>query len=331
MSIATSESDAIPLSSSMPSESEQRRGFITLFVVYIMWGLLPIYWKQLTHVPPIEVLCHRSFWGFFLVLGLLWLRGGIRGGLAEILAIVKNRRSLMFMTGCSFVHMFGWGFYIWAISAGRIVEASLGQYILPLLSVLFGYLLFKERPRRAQWISIGIAGVGVAGMVLWYGTIPWVGLLSAASAVLFAILRKHAPVNAISGLALEMTISAPILWGYLLWLTVTGQGVFGNSLTFTEDLWLIGAGVVTVIPQMGYAFGLCRVPLTTLSLLQYINPTGNFLVGLFLFGEHFTPDRVFGFTCIWIGLALFTYEGWQTFRGKMRDDCVFPPVQKKIQ
>ncbi len=308
------------------SQNEQRKGFVMLLCVYTMWGLLPLYWKQLTHVPPMEVLCHRAFWGFFLVLGLLWLRGG----LSEIMQIVRNRRSLLFMTGCSVVHMFSWGFYIWAISAGRIVEASLGQYILPLLSVFFGFLLFKERPRHGQWVAIIIAATGVLGMVLWYGTLPWVALLTAGSAVLFAILRKQAPVGAIPGLVLEMAISAPVLWGYLLWLALTGQGAFGSTLSFSEDLWLIGAGIVTVVPQMGYAFGLCRVPLTTLSLLQYINPTGNFLVGVFLFGEHFTPDRIFGFCCIWLGLAVFTYDGWLVLRGKTHGDRVFSSVQKKI-
>ncbi len=308
------------------SEQEKRRGFFILFTVYCFWGALPIYWKQLIHVPPIEVLCHRAFWGFLLVLGLLWFRGGM----GEVLTVARNRRSLLFMTGCSFSHMFSWGFYIWAVAHGYVLDASLGHYLLPLLSVLCGFIVFKERPRRLQWVAIAVAAVGVAGMVLWYGHVPWVGLLIATSSIIFAALRKQVAVGAMSGLVLELLISAPFLWGYLLWLTVTGQGVFGNSLTLAEDFWLIGAGIVTIVPQMGYAFGLCRVQLTTLSLLQYINPTGNFLVGLFLYGEKFTPDRVFGFTFIWIGLVIFTYEGWHAYRGKMRDDCVFPPVQKKL-
>lgn len=286
------------------SEGEYQRGVAVLVGVYTVWGLLPIYWKQLTHVPPIEVLCHRAFWGFFLVLFLLWLRGG----LGEVLEVIRNRRNLLFITGCSFTHMFSWGFYIWAVGSGHILDAALGHYMQPIFSVLCGYLVFKERPRRIQWAAIFLAFGGVLGMVVMFGSIPWIGLLIALNGILFATLRKNAPVNAMPGLVLELIISAPLLWGYLAYLLFTGQSVF-MTMGFSQDLWLIGAGIVTIIPQMGYAYGLCRVPLTTISLMQYIPPTGNFLVGLFLFGETLSPDKLFGFLFIWTGLVVFTLEG----------------------
>ena len=294
-------------------EGELQKGIAVLLAINIIWALLPMYWKQLTHVSPLEVLSHRSLWGFILVGGLLWAQGR----LSEIRDIVRNRRFLLFMAGCSMSHMFGWGFYIWAVGSGHILDAALGNYILPMFSVLCGFLLFGERPRRLQWVAIALAAVGVFGMIIWYGSVPWIGLLGACNSVTFAALRKHAPVNAMPGLILELLISSPILWGYLAYLVFTGQSAFG-AISFAQDLWLIGAGIVTIIPQMGYAYGLCRVPLTTISLMQYLPPTGNFLVGLLMFNEPFTPDRVFGFVFIWVGLLIFSLEGFYYRRTRMK-------------
>jgi len=284
-------------------EGELQKGVAVLLGVNILWALLPMYWKQLAHVSAFEVLCHRSFWGFLLIVALLWGQGRLH----EVREIVRNRHNLKFMAGCSMVHMFSWGFYIWAVSSGRILDAALGYYILPLLSVLCGFLLFRERPRRLQWAAIATAAIGVLGMVLWYGSWPWVGLLVAFNSMLFAALRKQAPVNAMPGLCLELLISSPILWSYLVYLLVSGNSAF-MTVSLEQDVWLIGAGIVTIIPQMGYAYGLCRVPLTTISLMQYLPPTGNMLVGILLFGESFTPDKIFGFSFIWAGLLIFSLE-----------------------
>jgi len=286
-------------------EGELQKGLAVLFSVNIIWALLPMYWKQLAHVPALEVLCHRSFWGFLMVFALLWSRGK----LFEVRDIVRNRHNFKFMAGCSMVHMFSWGFYIWAVSSGHILDAALGYYILPLFSVFCGFLLFRERPRRLQWIAIATAAIGVLGMMAWYGSLPWVGLLVAINSALFAALRKHAPVNAMPGLCLELLISAPILWSYLIYLLYSGNSAF-MTVSVEQDLWLIGAGVVTIIPQMGYAYGLCRVPLTTISLMQYLPPTGNMLVGILLFGEALTQDKIFGFACIWAGLLIFSLEAY---------------------
>ena len=301
-------------------EGELQRGVAVMLSVNIIWGLLPIYWKQITHVPATEVVCHRAFWGFFLVLFLLWLRGG----LSEVKDICANRRNVLFLTGCAFSHMFGWAFYIWAVSSGRIVDAALGNYMLPVFNVLSGFILFRERPRRLQWVAITLAACGVIGMLVVFGSFPWVGLVIASNGVIFAALRKNAPVNAMPGLVLELLISAPFLWGYLAYLTISGQGVF-LSQPFTQDLWLIGAGIVTIIPQMGYAYGICRVPLTTVSLMQYIPPTGNFLVGIFLFNEVFSPDKIFGFLFIWAGLIVFVIEN---IRHRKTKPAV-PPVSRE--
>jgi len=287
-------------------EGELQKGVAVLFSVNIVWALLPMYWTRLTHVPAFEVLCHRAFWGFFLVVAVLWGQGR----LVEVRDIVRNRRTLAFMAGCSLSQMFGWGFYIWAVSSGHILDAALGHYVLPLLSVLCGFLLFRERPRRLRWVAIATAAVGVLGMVVWYGSVPWVGLLVAINGVLFAATRKHAPVNAMPGLCLELLISAPVLWSYLIYLICSGNSAF-LTVSPAQDLWLIGAGIVTIIPQMGYAYGLCRVPLTTISLMQYLPPTGNVLVGVLFLNEAFTRDKIFGFACIWTGLVIFSLDAWR--------------------
>ncbi|MDR3073414.1 MAG: EamA family transporter RarD [Deltaproteobacteria bacterium] len=302
-----------PVSPVFTGEGELRKGIAAVLAVNIIWALLPIYWKQITHVSPLEILSHRSLWGFLLVALLL----GARGGFSEVRDIVRNKRTLMFMTGCSLSHMFGWGVYIWAVGSGHIIDAALGNYMLPMWSVLCGFLVFRERPRRIQWLAIALAAFGVIGMILWYGTLPWVGLVISMNAVFFATMRKNAPVNAMPGLIIELLITAPLLWGYLAYLVISGNGVF-SAMGFTQDLWLIGAGIVTIIPQMGYAYGLCRVPLTTISLMQYLPPTGNFLVGLFLFNEAFTPDKVFGAVFIWSGLLVFTLEGIHVLRKTRR-------------
>jgi chloramphenicol-sensitive protein RarD len=290
-------------------EGELQKGVAALLGVYTLWGLLPIYWKQLAHVSTLEVLCHRSFWALLLIIALLW---GL-GRLSEVRDILRNRRNLKFMAVCSMVHMFMWGFYVWAYSSGHILDAALGNYILPMLSVICGFLIFRERPRRLQWVAIVTASVGVLGMVVWYGSFPWIGLLAAFSGVLYASIRKHAPVNALPGLCLELLISAPILWSYLAYLFVSGNSTFMTA-SLEQDLWLIGAGIVTIIPQMGYAYGLCRVPLTTISLMQDIPPTGNMLVGILLFNETFTQDKIFGFSFIWAGLLLFSLEAYHSHK-----------------
>ena len=290
-------------------EGELQKGVAVLLGVNIIWALLPMYWKQLAHVSALEALCHRCFWCLLLVVILLWGQGR----LFEVRDIVRNRRNLKFMIGCSVTHMLNWGFYVWAVCSGHVLDAALGHYVLPILGVLCGFWVFRERPRRMQWVAIAAAAVGVFGMVVWYGSLPWVGLIVACGCVLYAILRKHAPVNAMPGLCLELLISAPILWTYLIYLLVSGNSAF-MAASLEQDLWLIGAGFVTVIPQLGYAYGLCRVPLTTVSLLQYLPPTGNVLVGILLFGEVFTQDKIFGFSFIWLGLLIFSLEAyhWHT-------------------
>jgi chloramphenicol-sensitive protein RarD len=294
-------------------EGELQKGVAVLFSVNIIWALLPMYWKQLAHVSALEVLCHRSFWGFILITALL----RAQGRLFEVRDIVRNRHNLKFMAGCSMVHMFAWGFYIWAVNSGHILDAALGYYILPLLSVFCGFLLFRERPRRLQWVAIATAAVGVLGMVVWYGSLPWVGLLVAFNSVLFAAIRKHAPVNAMPGICLELLISAPILWSYLIYLLASGSSTF-TSVSLEQDLWFIGAGIVTIIPQMGYAYGLCRVPLTTVSLMQYLPPTGNMVVGILLFGEALTQDKMFGFSLIWTGLLIFSLEAYRFYKTNLK-------------
>jgi chloramphenicol-sensitive protein RarD len=294
-------------------EGELQKGVAVLLGVNIVWALLPVYWTQITHVPAFEVLCHRSFWSFLLIVGLLWGQGR----LFEIRDIVRKRRTLAFVAGCSMSQMFGWGFYIWAVSSGHILDVALGHYVLPMLSVLCGFFLFRERPRRLQWVAIAAAAAGVMGMVVWYGSLPWVGLLVAFNGVLFAAMRKCAPVNAVPGLCLELLISAPILWSYLAYLLLSGNSAF-LTVSLQQDLWLVGAGVVTIIPQVGYAYGLCRVPLTTISLMQYLPPTGNALVGVMLLGETFTQDKIFGFAFIWTGLVIFSLDAYHFYQSKLK-------------
>ena len=308
--ISVSALEGVPAHTGIAADLQrQRQGLPSILAAYIIWAALPIYWKQLGNIPAFEILCHRSLWGCILVCLAMWAKGSFK----DLKASIKNRRALRLMLACSALHTFSWFFFIWSVSAGYLLELSLGNYILPLLSVVAGFVVFKERPRRMQWVAIALAACGVFGTIAYYGHLPWVAFVSAASPVLFAIVRKKAPVDAIPGMVMELFISGPFLWACLIWLHATGQGHMGSA-DLSADLWLVGAGIFTVVPQVAYAYGLTRIPLTTLSLLQYLPPTGYFLIGTFLHNEPLTEARLVAFVFIWLGLILFTLEGYRYHR-----------------
>lgn len=279
-------------------------GIASLFTVYICWGLFPLYWRNFAAVPPLEVVCHRSIWGLALLLPALCLTRLGR----EFLAACRDRRNLFFIGLCSAAHMANWCLHIWGSGRGRVLEISLGSYILPLLSVLAGACLFRERPRPLQWIAIGMAAGGVAVMTVHQRAFPWLALAIALTSATFAVSRKHAPIGATAGLALELAFTLPVLGAYMAWLISQGQSSMGQG-DLRMDLLLVGAGVITALTQILYNFGLHRARMTTLGILQYVMPSVSFLLGVYAFGEIVTPARAFGFGCIWAGLALYSLDG----------------------
>jgi chloramphenicol-sensitive protein RarD len=202
-----------------------------------------------------------------------------------------------------------WLIYIWAVNNGHVIEASLGYFINPLVNISLGYLLLKERLRRAQWMAIAVAALGVAWLTWQAGTVPWIALALALSFGGYGLLRKTAALGALEGLSFETMVLFPVAAAYVVWLTVHGQNAFINTESTSTRLLLAAAGPITAIPLLLFASGARQIPLSALGLLQYLSPTLQFLLGVWLFHEPFSAERLVGFVLIWLALALFAIEG----------------------
>jgi len=276
-------------------------GIAPAALAYILWGLFPIYIKQLAAVPALQVVAHRSWWSLLFVFGLL---AALRR-LAWLKSALRQPRTVRVFALSALLLSTNWLVYVWAVGHGRILDASLGYFINPLVNVLLGVWVLKERPRPVQWAAVAIAGVGVAWLVLGAGEWPWVALVLALSFGLYGLLRKTAPLGAAEGLALETLMQAPVALALLGWWAWQGTGAMHAGDPATA-LWLLAAGPVTAIPLLLFAAGARRIPLATLGLLQYLGPTLQFLLGVFLYGEAFSATRAVGFLLIWAALALYS-------------------------
>ncbi|WP_322806483.1 EamA family transporter RarD [Thermanaerothrix sp.] len=278
-------------------------GVVFAAAAYTLWGFFPIYFKALKEVPAPQVLAHRIVWAFLFLLGVLMVRHEV-GTLRRLL----TRRILLSYFGAGVLLAINWLAYVWGVAAGFIVETSLGYFINPLVSVVLGVLFLRERLRPWQWLPVGLAAVGVAYLTLEYGRLPWLALVLALSFGLYGLLKKLAPLNALHGLTLETgSVFLPAL-AYLVGIEIAGQGAFGHG-PLSQTVLLALTGVVTAIPLLLFAGGARRVPLTMLGLLQYIAPSLQFLLGVFVYGEPFGPAQLVGFSLIWLALAIFSAEG----------------------
>ena len=282
-----------------------KNGITSAIGAYALWGLLPIYWKAVRTVPSSEVVCHRMVWSFaFVALLLIWKKRW------QWLQQVRERpMTLITFLGTSGILALNWFIYIWAVNAGHVVDASLGYFINPLLSVLLGVVFLRERLRPWQWTAIGLAAGGVIFLTLGYGTFPWIALTLAVSFGLYGLLRKTAPLGALEGLALEMTILFLPALAYLVYLELTGSASFGHTGAATS-LLLAFAGVATAAPLLLFASAARRITLATVGVLQYIVPTLQFLLGVLVYGESFTHTRMAGFGVIWAALVIYSIEGF---------------------
>ena len=278
----------------------QKQGILLLLGVYLSFGLSPLYWNLLQGVPAFELVCHRTLWGSLFV--ALYMSS--QGLFPAFFQALHSRREVFFISLCSLAHLWNWWIYIWAVTNGQLLESSMGHYIVPMISTVLGFLFFGERPSGLQWKGILTAGIGVLILLFNYGAIPWVSLGVAFSAALFAFFRKYAKVAAAPGMLMEMLFTAPILWGYLLWIGFTGSGHF-LTCNLRMDLLLIGCGLVSGIPQLGLALGIRSVPMISLGVMQYILPTTSFLLGVFVMQESIPPMKLLVFLFIWAGVALY--------------------------
>lgn len=297
------------------SAAMDRRGLWVAAATFVLWGLMPLYWHLLKVVPSLQIVAHRIVWSALLVIG--WLTWQRRDWLRTALA----KPQVAWMLALSGVLIgFNWGLYIWAVNAGHVVECSLGYFMNPLVNVLFGVLFLRERLRRVQWFSVVLATIGVLWLTLHYGHPPWIAICLALSFALYGLIRKLAAVESLPGLGVEsvylfLPALALLLWGEAHasggFFTAVDAGGWGISL----DAMLIVGGALTALPLIGFAYAVRRVPLSVVGLMQYIAPTMQLLIGIFVFHEAFDSDRAIGFFFIWIALAIFAIDSlWRTQR-----------------
>lgn len=272
---------------------------------YLLWGVLPIYWRALADLPALEILVYRIVWSFAAVMLLLALRRQWRW-LADGLRHPAVLRVFLLTAGLLAVN---WLVYLWANNNGHIVETSLGYFITPLISVVLGLLVLHERMRSGQWLSVGIAALGVLFLVLTSGGWLWISLVLALSFGFYGLLRKTARLGSLEGLTIEMAVLLLPALVYLFLLSARGEAAFGAGNTATTAL-LAFSGVVTAVPLLLFTAGARQVPLTTLGLLQYIAPTMQFCIGVFLYREPFDQARLLGFSVVWLALAVYWVEGY---------------------
>lgn len=294
----------------MPSTID-RRGLAVIAGTFVLWGVVPLYWRLLEAVPSLQIIAHRLVWSAVLVIGwLLWKQG--RGWLRAALA--RPRVPWMLALSALLIGV-NWGLYIWAVNAGHVVEASLGYFITPLVNVMLGVLLLRERLKRVQWASVVIAALGVLWLTLGYGHPPWVALGLAFSFGLYGLIRKLVSVEAIPGLGIEnvyLLLPALVL---IAWGESNGTSGFVDGWGLWLDALLIVGGVITALPLIGFAYGVRRIPLSVVGLLQYIAPTLQLIIGVAVFGEVFGPERAIGFGAIWVALAIYAADGlWRARR-----------------
>jgi len=288
-------------------------GVLSAGCAFFMWGVFPLYLKTLKAIPPLEILSHRVFWSFIMLALILT----VRHQWGWITSIKKNPRITAAFIASASMLAINWVVYIWSINHDRIVDASLGYFIAPLFNVLFGVML-GERLRLWQWISVGLAATGVAWLTISAGQLPWIGLTLAFTFGLYGLLRKTASLGALEGLTLETLVMLPLSALFLLLPESGSSHAFINAGINTSFL-LIAAGPVTAIPLLLFAYGARRIPLSLVGILQYIGPTIQLLLGIYLYNEAFSSTKLIGYGLIWCALGLYSIESlWQAWRHSAR-------------
>jgi chloramphenicol-sensitive protein RarD len=285
------------------ASSRARSGALAAALCYFLWGLVPLYWKQLTAVGPIELVAHRHIWSLLLLLCLTAAQssfGEIAAGFRTFRGLAVNFVAALLLTG-------NWLVYVWGVNTGHVIETSLGYFLVPLVNVAAGRFVLHEHLRRLQWLAIGLAGVGVAAMIVQLGRPPWIALVLAATWGGYSLMRKQSTLGAITGLTLETLLLVPAAVGFLIWQHVHGSGSLGRVDLRTHVL-LFSSGVVTAIPLLLFAYGARRIRLSTLGLLQYLAPSVQLVLGIWVYHEPFSRSRALTFAFIWAALVIYTAD-----------------------
>ncbi len=281
-----------------------------------MWGFLPVYFKALAAVPPLEILCHRVVWSVALLVA--WATWS--GAFGEMRRSLASRRALATLGATTVLISSNWLLFIWAVNSGHVLEASLGYFVTPLVSVLLGVVFLRERLSRAQVLAVTLAGAGVLWLVLGYGRFPWISLALATTFGLYGLLRKSAGIGAATGLLAETALLAPAALAYLGARAAAGAGAFG--IGWGISLLLAAAGAITSVPLVWFAVAVRRLKLSTMGFLQYLTPSLQFALAVWLYREPFTRNHLITFGLIWTSLALYSWDALSRLRGLERPTAV---------
>ncbi|WP_307676662.1 EamA family transporter RarD [Streptomyces sp. V4I2] len=295
------------------SKGEQHIGLLNGFAAYGMWGLVPLFWPLLKPAGAVEILAHRMVWSLaFVAVALVVIRRW-----AWVGELLRQPRRLALITVAAAVITVNWGLYIWSVNSGHVVEASLGYFINPLVTIAMGVLLLKERLRPVQWTAVGVCLTAVLVLTVGYGRPPWISLTLAFSFATYGLVKKKVNLSGVESLAAETAIQFLPALGYLLWLGAQGDSTFTGEGAGHATL-LAATGIVTALPLVCFGAAAIRVPLSTLGLLQYLAPVFQFLLGIFYFHEAMPPERWAGFALVWLALTLLTWDALRTARRSAR-------------
>jgi len=270
----------------------------------VLWGIFPVYWKQLQAVAPVEIIAHRIIWSLIFILFIVILSRRYDG----VMRGLRSKKAILAYSGAAILLAINWTTYVWAVNAGYVIDASLGYFINPLVSVFLGVIFFRERLRMGQCASVGLATLGVLYLTISYGSPPWIGLVLAFSFGTYGLIKKRASLEAIEGQTLEMMILFFPALAYLMFLESRGTATFGHNGLMS--FFLAMGGAVTATPLLMFAAAARRIPLSMIGILQYLAPSLQFSIGLWLYREPFSMVRFTGFSFIWLGLALYSLEGY---------------------
>ncbi len=306
----------------MTPQQTLRQGYLYGLAAYFIWGLVPLYFHSVATVDAVELLAHRSVWSFALLLGLLT----IMKRWPDIRSTLQNRRTCALLLLSAFLLVANWYGYIMSVFTHRVMEASLGYFMLPFANVAFGMLFFKEKLRPLQAVALVIAAFGIGRMAWLYGAIPWLAIFLTFSFGLYGVMRKIAPVDGLLGFALETFFIFPIAAGYLIYLLIAGKMGFMHPHTQVDWLVLFGA-VVTTTPLICFAQAVRRIGLISIGFIQYLSPIMQMMIAVNVFGEEFSESRQISFIFVWIGLIIFTIDTVRLMREKQPDTTLVQAVE----
>lgn len=295
------------------AEQDARRGFWAAFSAFAIWGMLPIYIAQLAPTGAVEIMAHRVLWALLFVFSYLALKGMV----GTVWTTLRNAKARLRLAASAVLITINWLVYVWAASNGHVIEASLGYFINPLVSVLLGVFVLKEKLNRWQWIAVSLAALGVLWLTLQVGRPPWIALALAFSFGLYGLIRKQVAVESVTGLGVEVLLIAPFMLVYLGWKLHSGTLTFAHHSLYVDGFLILG-GAITAIPLVLFSYGVRRVPLSTVGILQYVGPTLQLLTGVFVFHEPFSQVQLVGFGLIWAALVVYAGEGlWRGRRARI--------------